>query len=109
MSIDSKDSAQNVLLTGRFTSAATAADVTETLPWAPTLFILFVDIEGTNPNMVVQSAASTTDSVLTTGSTGVITTPAVASGITISTTAKTVLIDSAAQVNSGVNAWIAFK
>lgn len=109
MSITSKDFGQPGFLTGTFTSAGSAADVTETLPWAPSLFILFVDIEGTNPNMLVQSAYSTTDTMLTTGSTGVITTPAVASGITIDTTLKTVLIDSAAQVNSGKNAWIAFK
>lgn len=109
MAITSKDYAQPQMLTGTFTSAGTAVDVTETLPWAPALFILFVDIEGTNPNMVVQSAYSTTDSMLTTGSTGVITTPAVASGITIDTTLRTVLIDSAAQVNSGKNAWVAFK
>ncbi len=109
MSITSKDFGQPGFLTGTFTSAGSAADVTETLPWAPSLFILFVDIEGTNPNMLVQSAYSTTDTMLTTGSSGVITTPAVASGITIDTTLKTVLIDSAAQVNSGKNAWIAFK
>lgn len=109
MAITRRDNAQPTFLTGTFTSAGSAADVTETLPWAPSLFILFVDIEGTNPNMLVQSAYSTTDTMLTTGSTGVITTPAVASGITISTTAYTVLIDSAAQVNSGKNAWIAFK
>ena len=109
MSIDSTDNALPKMLTGRFTSAGSAADVTETLPWAPTLFILFVDINGTSPNMLVQSAASTTDTMLTTGTTGVVTTPAVASGILIDTTLHTVLIDSAAQVNSGVNAWIAFK
>lgn len=109
MSISSKDWASPNYLTGTFTSASSAAAVTETLPWAPSLFILFVDIEGTNPNMLVQSSYSTTDSMLTTGSTGVITTPAVASGITISTTANTVLIAAAAQVNNGKNAWIAFK
>lgn len=109
MSVTSRDLAQPSFLTGTFTSAGTAAAVTETLPWAPSLFILFVDIEGTSPNMVVQSAYSTTDTMLTTGTTGVITTPAVASGITISTTANTVLIAAAAQVNSGKNAWIAFK
>ena len=109
MSINGKDNAGSQFLTGTFTSAGSAADVTETLPWAPSLFILFVDISGANPNMVVQTSAYATDSMLTTGSTGVITTPAVASGITISTTLNTVLIDSAAQVNSGVNFWIAFK
>lgn len=109
MSVTSRDLAQPSFLTGTFTSAGTAAAVTETLPWAPSLFILFVDIEGTSPNMVVQSAYSTTDTMLTTGTTGVITTPAVASGITINTTDRTVLIAAAAQVNSGKNAWIAFK
>lgn len=109
MSITSKDFGQPGFLTGTFTSAGTAAAVTETLPWAPSLFILFVDIEGTNPNMVVQSSYSTTDTMLTTGTSGIITTPAVASGITINTTDKTVLIAAAAQVNSGKNTWIAFK
>ncbi len=109
MSITSKDFSQPGWLTGSFTSAGIAADVTETLPWAPSLFILFVNIEGANPNMVVQSSYSTTDSMLTTGSTGVITTPAVASGISINTTTNVVTIAAAAQVNSGKNAWIAFK
>ena len=109
MSINGKDYSQAQFLTGAFTSAGTAADVTETLPWAPSLFILLVDIQGTNPNMVIQSSASTTDTMLLTGSTGVITTPAVASGITINTSAHTVLVAAAAQVNSGVNFWVAFK
>lgn len=109
MSVTSKDFGLPGWLTGTFTSAGAAAAVTETLPWAPSLFILFVDIEGTSPNMVIQSSYSTTDTMLTTGTTGVITTPAVASGITIDTTLKTVLIAAAAQVNSGKNAWIAFK
>lgn len=107
MSVTSKDYAQPQFLTGTFTSAGSAADVTETLPFSPSLFICFVDIEGTNPNMLVQSAYSTTDTMLTTGSSGIITTPAVASGITISGTSVT--IESGAQVNSGKNAWIAFK
>lgn len=109
MSITSKDIASPQFLTGTFTSAGSAADVTETLPWAPSLFICFVDIEGTNPNMLVQSENSTTDTMLTTGSTGVITTPAISSGITINTTLNTVTIKSGAQVNNGKNAWIAFK
>ena len=109
MSITSKDNASPQFLTGTFTSAGSAADVIETLPWAPSLVVAFIDIEGTNPNMLVQSAYSTTDTMLTTGSTGVITTPAVASGIAISTTAYTVTFESGGQVNSGKNAWIAFK
>lgn len=109
MSITSKDFSQPGFLIGTFTSAGSAADVTETLPWAPSLFICFVDIEGTNPNMLVQSAYSTTDSMLTTGSTGVMTTPAVASGISINTTTHVVTVTAAAQVNNGKNAWVAFK
>ena len=107
MSVTSKDYASPQFLTGTFTSAGSAADVTETLPWSPSFFICFVDIEGTNPNMLIQSAYSTTDTMLTTGSTGVITTPATTSGITISGTSVT--IESGGQVNSGKNAWIAFK
>lgn len=109
MSINAKDWSAPSVLTGAFTSAGTAALVTETLPWAPTAFILFVDIEGTNPNMYVQCSSSTSKTMLTTGTTGVITTPAVASGLTISTTANTVAIPAAIQVNSGKNFWIAFK
>jgi len=109
MSVTNKDHALPGYLTGTFTSAASAADVVETLPWAPSLFICFVDIEGTNPNMLVQSAYSTTDTMLTTGSSGIITTPATTSGITIDTSAYTVTIESGAQVNDGKNAWIAFK
>jgi len=109
MSIDSKDNSGPLYVTGRFTSAGSKADVTETLPWTPSLFILYADIENTNPLMSVWSAASTTQSMLTTGSTGVITTPLYASGILVNDTLKTVFIDTDLQVNSGVNAWIAFK
>ena len=109
MAIDSKDNSTPRFLTGRFTSASSAAAVTETLPWPPSLVIVYIDIDATNPKMYVQSAASITDTMLTTGSTGVITTPAVASGIVISTTLNTVLFPAAIQTNSGVNAWIAFK
>jgi len=109
MAIDSKDIAGPDILTGRFTSAGLAADVTETLPWAPTLFILYSDIAATNPNMVVQSAASTTNTMYTTGTSGDITLVAVAAGIYIDVTAKTVKIDADMQSSSGVNAWIAFK
>jgi hypothetical protein len=48
-----------------------------------------------------------TDSMTTTGSTGVITTPAVASGLDITSTGFT--LDSTVQSASGVNYWIAFK
>ena len=109
MSINAKDNASSQFLTGTFTSAGTAADVTETLPWAPSCVIAFIDVGGTSPNMLVYTTALTTETMLTTGTTGVITTPASTSGITVSTTLYTVLFTAAAQVNSGKNFWIAFK
>jgi hypothetical protein len=107
MSVDTKSFAQPLFNTGRFTSAGSAADVTEVLGYQPTLVIAFIDIGGTNPNMLVKSAAEADESMLTTGSTGVITSPADTSAITLTTTGFTVV--AAGQVNSGVNAWIAFK
>lgn len=107
MAITSKDFSNPQFLTGTFTSAASAADVSEALPWQPTLVIVFIDVNGTNPNILVATEASTTDSLTLTGSSGVVTSPAVASGVDITATGFTV--DSSVQVNSGVNGWIAFK
>ena len=107
MAIDSKDIAQQSILTGRFTSAASAADVTETLPWTPSVFIIWLDLGATSPNMLVYTNAFPTETMLTTGSTGVITTPAAASGIVVS--GVSVTIPSGVQTNDGVNAWIAIK
>ncbi len=107
MSVDAKTFGQPGVLTGRFTSAGSAADVTETLGFIPTLVIVFVDISGTNPNMLVKSGAESDESMLTTGSTGVITSPADTSAITLTSSGFTVV--AAGQVNSGVNAWVAFR
>jgi hypothetical protein len=107
MSVTEKDFGQPQFLTGTFTSASSAADVTETLPWSPSLVICWVDISGTNPNMHIGTSAYATDSMLTTGSSGIITTPAVASGLDITSTGFT--LDSTVQTNDGVNFWIAFK
>lgn len=107
MSVDVKSFALPVLRTGSFTSAGTAADVTETVGFSPTLVIAFIDIGGTNPNMLVKSSAEADESMLTTGSTGVITSPADTSAITLTSSGFTVV--AAGQVNSGVNAWIAFR
>ena len=107
MSVTQKDSASPQFLTGTFTSASSAADVSETLPWSPSLVIVWVDISATSPNMHVATSAYETDSMTTTGSTGVITTPAVASGLDITATGFT--LDSTVQTNDGVNFWIAFK
>jgi len=107
MSVTSKDQAYPQHLTGTFTSAGSAVDVSETLPWSPSLVICFINISGTNPDMLIGTSAYETDSMTTTGSSGVITTPAVASGLDITSTGFTV--DSTVQTNSGVNFWIAFK
>lgn len=107
MSINTKDYSNHEILTGGFVSAGSAADVTETLPWTPSAFICFIDVGGTNPNMLVYTTALTTETMLTTGSTGIITTPANTSGIVVSSTSVTVV--AAAQVNSGKNFWIAIK
>ena len=107
MSIDSKDVASQAILTGRFTSAGTAADVTETLPWTPSVFIIWLALGATSPNMLVYTNAFPDETMLTTGTTGVVTTPAAASGIVVSGTSVT--IPAGVQTNSGVNAWIAIK
>lgn len=107
MSVNSKDSAAPQYLTGTFTSAGSAADVSETLPFSPSLVICFLNISGTNPDVLFATSAYATDSITMTGSTGVLTTPAVASGLDITSTGFTV--DSTVQTNSGVNFWIAFR
>ena len=107
MSVDEKAFGLPSYSTGRFTSAASAADVTEVLGYVPTFVVAFIDLGGTSPNMLVKAGAEADETMLTTGTTGVITTPADTSGITL--TADGFTIVAAGQVNDGVNAWIAFK
>jgi hypothetical protein len=107
MSVTGKDYANPQFLTGTFSSAGSPADVSETLPWSPSLVILFANISGTNPDMHVATSAYATDSMHTTGSSGIITSPAVASGLDITSTGFS--LDSTVQTASGVNFWIAFK
>lgn len=109
MAIDSKDGAVPQYLTGRFTSTAGPAAHTETLPWAPSLFILYTANGAANPDMYTATAANIVSTMRTLGSSGVISLVTVANGITINTTTSAVLIAAAAQVASGVNNWIAFK
>ena len=107
MAIDAKAFAMPQIVTGRFTSASSAADVTEVLGFVPTIVIVFVAVGATSPNMLVATQALSTETMLTTGSTGVITTPAAASGIVFTTTGFTV--PAGVQTNDGVNAWIAIR
>lgn len=107
MSVDAKSFAGPQFRTGRFTSAGSPADVTETLGFQPTLTIVFIGTGETNPNMLVKAASDTDETMLTTGSTGVITSPADASGIVLTTTGFTV--PAGVQVASATNSWIAFR
>lgn len=107
MSVHSKDFAAPQYLTGSFTSAATPVAESETLPFSPSCVVVYVNIEGTNPDMHVATSASTTDSMLTTGSSGVITSPAVASGLQITSTGFT--LAAGVQTANGKNFWIAYK
>lgn len=107
MSVDVKSFSLPAYRTGRFTSASSAADVTEVVGFQPTFVILFLALGATSPNMIIKAAAESDESMLTTGSTGVITTPADTSGIVLTTTGFTV--PSGVQTNDGVNAWIAFR
>ena len=107
MAMDRKSIGVPGFVTGRFTSAASAAAVTETLGFVPTMVVVFLALGATSPNMLVATDAFPTETMLTTGSTGVITTPAAASGFVFTTTGFTV--PAAVQTNDGVNAWIAFR
>ena len=59
MSVDVKSFALPAYRTGSFTSAGTAAAVTETLGFQPSLVILIIDSGGTNPNIYVKHVDET--------------------------------------------------
>lgn len=108
MSVDSKDIANPIIATGAFTSAACCAvDVTETIGWSASFVMVVIDSGGTNPNILIAGAGDTDESATLTGSTGVVTSPAVASGLDITATGFTV--DSSVQVAGGTNYWFALK
>ena len=107
MAVDSKEYSLPNVATGLFTTAGTAADVTETLGFDVGMFIFFQNTGATNPNIRVATSADTAQSLLLTGSTGVVTRVAVATGIDI--VGRTVIIRSEAQTDSGTNYWIAYR
>ena len=107
MAVDSKDLARPSVASGLFTSASTAADVTETLGFAPSFVLCFQDTGATNPNIRVASSADTAQSLLLTGSTGVVTRVAVATGVDIA--GNTFIWRSEAQTDSGTNYWVALR
>jgi hypothetical protein len=107
MSVDRKDFAHPEVLSGSFTSAASPVAVSEVLPWKPSLVICFINVEGTNPNMHIANAVSTTDAIQVTGSSGVWTSPSPSASVALTSTGFTVA--ASAQVANGKNVWIAFK
>lgn len=108
MSITSKSwSLPNVVLGGWTSTACCATEQTETLGFQPTMVIVFVNTSGTNPNVYIKHATETDENLLITGSSGVITSPADAGGIELTSTGFTV--DETAQTASGVNFYIAVR
>jgi hypothetical protein len=108
MSLVTRNNANPQWVTGTFTSAACCAvDVTENIGFQPTYVKIAVNTSGTNPDVYEQHASEADESMLTTGSTGVITSPAIASGITITSTGFT--LAAATQTASGVNWYIASR
>lgn len=108
MSVDAKTMAAPAYRTGRFTSAGTAAAVTETLGFTPTLVQVWLDIDAaTSPNMYTKMGADANETLLTTGTTGIVTRVADASAVLLTSAGFTVA--AAAQANNGVNSWIAFR
>ena len=107
MSVDSKAFQQPMVSSGLFTTAASAVDVTETLGYSPSFVIVFNNTGGTNPDINTATVGDTTNSMLLTGSTGVTTLVAVATGIDITSTGF--IVRSERQTNDGTNTWIAFR
>lgn len=109
MSVDGKAFAEPGIRTGYFTTAASAADVTETLGFKASLVIVFIDVNGTNPNILIggDNNSDQVMALLITGSSGVITSPTEATSLTIG--ANSFTVDSTQQTNDGENYWIAFR
>ena len=91
MSLDTKAIALPGFQTGTFTSAGSPAIVTETIGFQPSLVIVFVATASTNPNMLVKASIDPSKTMLTTGTTGVITSPADASGNAIAFVSRLML------------------
>ncbi len=98
------------LMYGSWTAESSKADHTITLPHHVAFILVIADSGGTNPNILIKHVSETDETMLITGSTGVITSPTDATGITITNNAtgtSTVLVDSNSLVNSGTNQWFA--
>ena len=97
-------------LYGSWTSETAAADHTITFPEHVAYITVYLDTSGTNPIMLVKHVGQSADTMVTTGSSGIITSPTDATGITVTNYSNgtcSVLVDSNSQVASGVNCWVA--
>ena len=94
---------------GSWTTDSSKGDHTITFDRRVKYIQCVLDSQGTNPNVLIKHVGDTTDTQLITGSTGVITSPTDATGITVTNTgySSSVLVDSNSQTNSGVNFWFA--
>ena len=100
------------LMYGSWTSESTAGDHTITLPRHVAFFFAVIDSSGTNPNLLIKHISETDETYLLDGggTQALATSPADASGITITNNADgtcTLVVDSVGQVNSGTNQWFA--
>ena len=107
MAVDSKAFQHPLFDTGSFTTAAAAVDVTETLGYSPSLVIVWANADGTNPDILFANVSDTVNSILLTGSSGVTTQVAVATGLDITTTGF--IVRSERQTNNGENYWMAIR
>ena len=99
------------IMKGSWTTDSTKGDHVETVPRDIAFLIAVLDSGGTNPNILIKFADETDETILITGSTGAVTSPADSAGVTITdatgTAAATFDVDSTSQVNSGTNQWLA--
>lgn len=98
------------LLYGSWTAESSKGDHTITCPRHVAFVLVIADSGGTNPNILIKHVSESDETMLITGSTGVITSPTDATGITITNNAvgtSTILVDSNSLVNSGTNQWFA--
>jgi len=106
MAVDSKAFQMPLLDTGTFPSTASPADVTETLGYQPSHVVVYCP-DGTNIDIISAFVGDTVNSFLLTGSTGVTTEEAVATGVDITATGFICRLER--QTANEVNHWVAYR
>ena len=105
-----KDNEAGRWLYGSWTADATKGDHTITFPEHIAYIRVYADTSATNPFIMIKHVGEADETILDTGSTGVLTTPTDATGITLTNYSNgtcSVLVDSNSLTNSGVNCWVA--